>query len=625
MCGIAGFCNRVDKWEECIRMMNYAIKHRGPDGEGIWREENGQVVLGHRRLSIIDLSEMGSQPMVSESERYVLSYNGEIYNYKAIMKRMETEGIYLRLRGTSDTEVLLKAFEEWGITKTLNECKGMFAIALFDRNEKCLYLIRDRVGEKPLFYGLVGNSFTFASDLNSIEILPDFKKEINKDVLKTYFSHGYIPAPFSIYKGIYKLEPGCILKIRWPFSEWEIDSYWSMEETAKSGEKRMFQGSEEDACDELERLLKSAIEEQMVADVPIGAFLSGGIDSSTIVSMMQSISCGKVKTYTIGMNDRNFDEAKAAKKIAEVLGTNHTELYISEKDMKGVIPKLPDIFAEPFADSSQIPTYLVSQLAHRNVKVVFSGDGGDELFGGYNTYAWVRNTWESKQRISYWIQNIRGKIYTSSFMKDEKDKNWLKGKLLSAKSAEELYLNNIEEKVCRTISNFDSTVSHSGRKYKAGYLKGIESNIMLMDLLMYHPDDILTKVDRCAMANSLETRIPLLDKEIVSFAWSLPMQYKIDGSITKKILRKILYRYVPQSLMERPKRGFSVPLKKWFQEGELREWAENLLEHKKISELGLLNSKAVRQIWKDYIENGIWTEYIWYLLVFQQWSAKAGI
>ncbi len=625
MCGIAGFCNRVDKWEECIRMMNSAIKHRGPDGEGIWREENGQVVLGHRRLSIIDLSEMGSQPMVSESERYVLSYNGEIYNYKTMIKRMETEGIYLRFRGTSDTEVLLKAFEEWGITKTLNECKGMFAIALFDRKEKCLYLIRDRVGEKPLFYGLVGNSFTFASDLNSIEILPDFKKEINKDVLKTYFSHGYIPAPFSIYEGIYKLEPGCILKTRWPFSDWEIDSYWSMEETAKSGERRMFQGSEEDACDELERLLKSAIEEQMVADVPVGAFLSGGIDSSTIVTMMQSISCGKVKTYTIGMNDRNFNEAETAKKIAEVLGTHHTELYISEKDMKGVIPKLPDIFAEPFADSSQIPTYLVSQLAHHDVKVVLSGDGGDELFGGYNTYAWVRNTWESKQRIPYWIQNVRGKIYTSSFMKDEKGKHWLKGKLLSAKSAEELYLNNIEEKVCRTISNSDGTVSHNGRKYKAGYLKGIESNIMLMDLLMYHPDDILTKVDRCAMANSLETRIPLLDKEIVSFAWSLPMQYKIDGSITKKILRKILYRYVPQSLMERPKQGFSVPLKKWFQEGELREWAENLLEHKKISELGLLNSKAVRQIWKDYIENGIWTEYIWYLLVFQQWSAKAGI
>ena len=619
MCGIAGFCNRMDKWEECIRKMNAAMQHRGPDAEGIWREENGTIVLGHRRLSVVDLSDAGRQPMVSESGRFVISFNGEIYNYKSIIKKMEKEGISLRFQGTSDTEVLLKAFEEWGIEKTLSESKGMFAIALYDRKNKRIYLARDRVGEKPLYYGFIGDSFTFASDLKSIAVLPDCKKEINCEILNTYFCYGYIPAPYSIYKGIYKLEPGHILKIEQPFDKWEIYPYWSMKNIAKYGEDHIYRGSIEDASDELERLLRNSINEQMSADVPVGAFLSGGIDSSTIVAILQMITSGKARTYTIGMNEKDYDEAKTAKEIASILGTEHTELYISEKEAQAVIPKLPDIFAEPFADSSQIPTYLVSKLAHNDVKVVLSGDGGDELFAGYNTYTWVKKTWDSKQRIPYWLQNTRGKIYRSPLMIGNKDRNWLKGKLLSAKSPEELYVNNMEEKENRKISKFSKEINHIGRSYMAGYLREDESNIMLMDLLMYHPDDILTKVDRSAMANSLETRIPLLDKDIIEFAWSLPIQYKKDEMVTKKVLRNVLYKYVPQSLVDKPKQGFSVPLRKWFKDGELRDWGEELLDPKKLSESEFLNKDVVRRIWTNYLDKDSWYEYIWYILIFQQW------
>lgn len=619
MCGIAGFCNRTDKWEEYICRMNDAMQYRGPDAEGIWRDENSGVVLGHRRLSIVDLSDSGSQPMISESGRFVLSFNGEIYNYKIIIKKMENEGIHLHFRGTSDTEVLLKAFEEWGINKTLNEAKGMFAIALYDRKNKELYLMRDRVGEKPLYYGFIGKCFTFASDLNAIASFPGFKKEINRDVLNIYFCHGYIPSPYSIYKGIYKLKPGNILKISPPFDKWEINSYWSMRETAKYGEEHRFQGSMGEASDELEKLLRASIREQMVADVPVGAFLSGGIDSSTIVSLLQAVNCGKAKTYTIGMYEEEYDEAGTAREIAAVLGTKHTELYISEKDAQAVIPKIPGIFGEPFADSSQIPTYLVSKLAHNEVKVALSGDGGDELFAGYNNYTWVKQTWESRQRIPQCLQNIRGKLYRSSFMPGDKDKNWLKGKLLSAQSPEEMYLFNLEESKNRRISKFGSGISSISDYCHSNYLNDIESNIMLTDLLMYHPDDILTKVDRSAMANSLETRIPLLDKDVIEFAWSLPMQYKKEDGTTKKVLRNILYKYVPQELVEKPKKGFSVPLKKWFKDGELREWAETLLLPKKIKDKGFLNEEVVSQIWKEYLENDIWNESIWYILIFQQW------
>ena len=622
MCGIAGFCNLKGDRESTIEKMKEKMFHRGPDAGGNYFSEDGQVTFGHRSLSIVDLSENGSQPMTSHSGRYVMTYNGEIYNYKKIARKLLDEKKVDAFRGTSDTEVLLEAFEAYGVKEAISLCKGMFAIALYDREEQVLYLLRDRIGEKPLYYGQVGECFAFSSDIGALTVLEGFKNPINTAVLDLYFVHGYIPAPYSIYEDIYKLEAGTILKIKLPFNNLEcaeIEPYWSVKETARRGQQNLFKGSAAEAADELERLLKESISEQMVADVPVGAFLGAGIDSSTVVALMQSLHKGKVKSFTIGMEEKEYNEAVYAKEIAKHLGTEHTELYITEEDAKAVIPKLADMFGEPFADSSQIPTYLVSKMTREHVTVSLSGDGGDELFCGYTSYASVERIWNKMKHVPYFIRKPCSELVIHSPLA-RKPIYRIKGKLLGAKGPSDLYISSYEtDPLTRQISLDNRGCSYKYSEYDPKFLKETNHNIMLMDMLMYHPDDILVKVDRAAMAVSLETRVPMLDKDVVEFAWTLPIDYEREGKTGKKVLRDVLYRYVPKEMMERPKKGFSIPIEKWLRQKELREWAESLIDRKTLEQQGILNPDVVWKIWKDFIDNGEWRIQIWYILMFQEW------
>lgn len=626
MCGIAGFCNRPERWKENIEKMNERMYHRGPDAGGIWAAGDKSVVLGHRRLSIIDLSETGAQPMYSASGRYVCVFNGEIYNYRTIREKLLKEKKVTSFKGSSDTEVLLEAFDAYGVRETLALCKGMFAIALFDRETKKLTLMRDRIGEKPLYYGFVNGSFVFASDIGSISALDGFKNEIDTRTLQIYFIHGYIPAPYSIYKNIYKLDAGCILELDAPYKKPKISPYWTVRDAAKYGEAHPFKGTRKEAADELERLLAASIKEQMVADVPVGAFLSAGIDSSTIVSLMQAQSERKVRTFTIGMDDPKYNEAIYAKEIAKHLGTEHTELYITPDDARAVIPKLGRIYGEPFADSSQIPTYLVSKMTREHVTVSLSGDAGDELFCGYMTYPSIDRIWGKMKDYPYPIRKMASGLLVNCPLLKNKRILQTKAYLLGAKSPEHLYeLSNAQE-----AANLNIALDRNVHKYKHntqsyGDLKDTQSRIMLMDMEVYHPDDILVKVDRSAMAVSLETRVPLLDKDVVEFAWTLPIEYKKKDGIGKLVLRDVLYRYVPQSMMERPKKGFAIPITKWLKEPGLREWAESLLNRDLIREQGILDADAIWRIWNDYMENDNWRIQIWYILMFQSWYCNEKI
>lgn len=647
MCGIAGFCNGGKNWKQNIERMNEKMYYRGPDASGIWCNEDHTVVLGHRRLAIVDLTPSGAQPMESHDGRYVIVYNGEIYNYTGIKEKLLMENKVTAFKGTSDTEVLLEAVSAYGLEKTLKLVKGMFAIALYDRKKHMLSLARDRVGEKPLYYGFVGENinnscFAFASDLNSIAALEEFKNPVNTRVLENYFRYGYIAAPYSVYENIWKLEPGKILEVKSPFNIFNIKTYWSMKETAVSGQEHLFAGSEEEASEELERLLKDSIRGQMMADVPVGAFLSAGIDSSTVVSLMQAQSSGKVKSFTIGMWDEKFNEADTAAQIAGVLGTEHTELYITEKDAKDVIPKLSQMFGEPFADSSQIPTYLVSKMTREHVTVSLSGDGGDELFGGYGTYTSIDRIWSKTRRIPYLVRKpasaLLGVVSTG-----KRGALSTRARLLGAESIEDMYLRSeIGEgfSIVRRNPGSEGGLREecpqwekqmpwdAGRTlmdtYPCGLLTEPQHNLMLMDLMMYHPDDILNKVDRTAMSVSLETRVPILDRDVVEFAWTLPLSYRMKDGVTKRVLRDVLYRYVPKELMERPKTGFSIPLHKWLKEPALREWAESLIDRRTLDRQALLNTDVVRKLWTDYMERDIWRVQIWYILMFQQWMQYAG-
>lgn len=626
MCGIAGFCNGASDWRKEIDKMNERLYHRGPDASGVWASEGGRVVLGHRRLSIIDLSSGGGQPMESKNERYVISYNGEIYNYPVIRDKLIREKKVAAFKGTSDTEVLLEAVSAYGLEETLKMSKGMFALALYDKKEQMLLLARDRVGEKPLYYGFIGKTFAFASEIGAITCLDGFQAPVDQGILETYFRYGYIPAPHSIYQGIYKLEPGRILKLKAPFERYEISTYWSMKDIACYGQSHLFQGSEQEAAEELERRLKDAIRGQMMADVPVGAFLSAGIDSSTIVSLMQSVSDKGVRSYTIGMWEKEFNEAEIAKKIAEHLGTEHTELYITEEDAKQVIPKLGTMFGEPFADSSQIPTYLVSRMTKEHVTVSLSGDGGDELFCGYQTYRSLERVFRKTGRIPAFVRKpISEAILRSPWGKEGSLAT--RARLFGASGIEDLYrcseigedLELLAPEVRRgTAVPEDRSYDTVMDTYPTGLLPEPLHNLMLMDMLMYHPDDILAKVDRTAMAVSLETRVPMLDKDVVEFAWTLPISYKKQENVTKKILRDILYKYVPRELVERPKTGFAIPLNKWLKEPGLREWAEALLNPQKIKEQELLNADAVGRMWKDFVERDVWRQQIWYVLMFME-------
>ena len=634
MCGIAGLIRFGEKSEENIERMKERMLHRGPDAGGTWKSDDGEVVLGHRRLAIVDLSETGAQPMLSHSGRFAMVYNGEIYNHRELRQRLLDEKKVSAFRGTSDSEVMLEAFEAYGTAEALQFMKGMFAVALYDRAEKKLQLFRDRIGEKPLYYGFVpgssgGKAFAFASDLGCIACLDGFDLPVEQGVLPIYFTHGYIPAPYTIYKGIRKLTPGRILTIRAPFTEAEIseETYWSVEEAALRGTKNPFKGSFEEASQELERLMRASIRDQMVADVPVGAFLSAGIDSSTIVSLMQAESPGSVRSFTIGMEDPKYNEAEVAAQIAQHLGTQHTEMYITDQDAKAVIPLLPKMFAEPFADSSQIPTYLVSRMTRQHVTVSLSGDAGDELFCGYTSYASVERIWGKLSRIPAPLRKpASGIVLHSPLVK--KDIYRIKGKLLGAAGPEEIYrLSHETDPLTAKIALVGNALPYAYTLTRQDVLGEVNRDVMLMDMKMYHPDDILVKVDRTAMAVSLETRVPLLDKDIVEFAWTLPIDYlrsgageaSRDGKHGKRILRDILYRHVPRELVDRPKKGFSIPISKWLKEPELRAWAEELLDPAAIKAQGYLDADVVHRIWTDFTERGIWRIQIWYLLMFQAW------
>lgn len=627
MCGIAGICNFTGDWKENIERMKRHMKKRGPNADGTWSSEDHRVVFGHQRLSIVDLSAGGAQPMTSHSGRYTMTYNGEIYNYKELADKLLKDGSVTAFRGSSDTEVLLEAFEAYGIEKTLAFCKGMFAIGLYDHENGEITLIRDRIGEKPLYYGFVNGCFTFASDVGCFRELDGFQNPVNQKVLDLYFTYGYIPAPYSIYEQIYKLLPGTILRIRAPYalSDPQIATYWSMEEKAVYGQEHLFTGSEQEAADELERLMKQAIAGQMVADVPVGAFLSAGIDSSTVVSLMQSLDPGKVRTFTIGMNDPKYNEAAYAKEIAQHLGTEHTEIYISDEDALAVIPQLPSMFGEPFADSSQIPTFLVSRMTREHVTVSLSGDAGDELFCGYKSYESVSRIWNKMQGVPYPLRRMAGgAILHSPFAAGQVMHD--KAVLLSSRGPADLYRKQYEEldPLIRKISRVHGNLPFAAGELPQDEMKEVNHEIMLHDMLLYHPDDILVKVDRTAMAVSLETRVPLLDRDVVEFAWTLPINYLHDGTTGKKVLRDVLYRYVPQEMMNRPKKGFSIPIAKWLRQPQLKEWAEELIRREKIEQQGYLNADAVHAIWDDFLTNGTWRVQIWYILMFQQWLESIG-
>ena len=627
MCGIAGICNFTGDWKENIERMKRHMKKRGPNADGTWSSEDHRVVFGHQRLSIVDLSAGGAQPMTSHSGRYTMTYNGEIYNYKELADKLLKDGSVTAFRGSSDTEVLLEAFEAYGIEKTLAFCKGMFAIGLYDHENGEITLIRDRIGEKPLYYGFVNGCFTFASDVGCFRELDGFQNPVNQKVLDLYFTYGYIPAPYSIYEQIYKLLPGAILRIRAPYapSDPQIATYWSMEEKAVYGQEHLFTGSEQEAADELERLMKQAIAGQMVADVPVGAFLSAGIDSSTVVSLMQSLDPGKVRTFTIGMNDPKYNEAAYAKEIAQHLGTEHTEIYISDEDALAVIPQLPSMFGEPFADSSQIPTFLVSRMTREHVTVSLSGDAGDELFCGYKSYESVSRIWNKMQGVPYPLRRMAGgAILHSPFAAGQVMHD--KAVLLSSRGPADLYRKQYEEldPLIRKISRVHGNLPFAAGELPQDEMKEVNHEIMLHDMLLYHPDDILVKVDRTAMAVSLETRVPLLDRDVVEFAWTLPINYLHDGTTGKKVLRDVLYRYVPQEMMNRPKKGFSIPIAKWLRQPQLKEWAEELIRREKIEQQGYLNADAVHAIWDDFLTNGTWRVQIWYILMFQQWLESIG-
>ncbi|HEX9060672.1 MAG TPA: asparagine synthase (glutamine-hydrolyzing) [Clostridia bacterium] len=647
MCGIVGFWPGKEKFEavDVLKKMSDSIIHRGPDDSGIWLDESTNAALGQRRLSIVDLSPMGHQPMMSSSGRYVIVFNGEIYNFNQIRKEIIDghKGCYL-FKGTSDTEVMLEAFECFGIEASVRKFVGMFAFAVFDRSEKKLYLVRDRVGEKPLYYGVVGSSFVFASEMKAMYVFPGFSNDINRDALALYFRYCYVPAPHTIYKGINKLMPGSILVVDWA-NAYISDNlqYWSFEHAVADGRNNQFKGNQNEAANRLEELLIESIKGQMVADVPVGAFLSGGIDSSLVVALMQSQSSKPVKTFTIGFNEQKFNEAAEAKKVATHLGTEHTELYVSPGEAMDVIGNLPHLYDEPFADPSQIPTFLVSRLARSKVTVSLSGDAGDELFGGYRRYFDIPKLPESYKWLPGGIRRtLAGALKKVSASKWDKiyglmknavpqkkriafmgDKIHKFSDVLSDEDFYFLYMGAISH--WKSPTNFVLGSNEPGIMREKFNNKGDLSKkelMMLFDSVTYLPDDILVKVDRASMGVSLESRVPFLDHRVIEFAWSLPIEFKTKLGESKSILRQILYKYVPKELIERPKMGFGVPVGEWIR-GPLNEWAADLLDEKRIKNEGFLDYKIVSDCWKLHMSGCSNIEYyLWDILMFEAWLEK---
>ena len=653
MCGITGFITTSNQFSglemnQFLGLMSHANFHRGPDSSGLWSDEDAGVWLGHQRLAILDLSSVGDQPMQSASNRYIIIFNGEIYNHLQLRKTLEAARKAPSWRGHSDTETLVGGFDAWGIQGTLKQAIGMFAFAVWDRQKNSLTLGRDRLGEKPLYYGWQGKGetavFLFGSELKALRAHPAFEGKINRQGLSLQLRHNYIPTPYSIYEGITKLNPGSLLEVSLKQRIPKVRKYWSGAEIAKSGVGNVFIGSDIEVVDALEKLLKDVINKQMMADVPLGAFLSGGVDSSTIVALMQSQSINPVKTFTIGFDDKDYNEAVYSKSVAKHLGTDHSELYVTPKQARDVIPILADIYDEPFSDSSQIPTFLVAQLARQNVKVVLSGDAGDELFCGYNRYQITENLWRKLMTIPTPVRKLLGSMLTSispnkwnklasilSFLIPKSARfNNLGDKLhkgagvFSSKSIDDLYLGLVshwQNPEAVVIGGNEPSTLLTGNLPDLSGLDDIQ-RMMALDMLTYLPDDILTKVDRATMSVSLETRVPFLDHRVVEFAWTLPQNMKLRDGQTKWALREILYRHVPQSLIERPKMGFGVPIGSWLR-GPLCEWAEGLLNEKRLEQEGFFYPKPIRQKWVEHLGGQRnWQYHLWSILMFQSWLEK---
>ena len=639
MCGIGGIWKSGGGLDvsAVARKMGSALRHRGPNDGGEWWDFAAGIGLAHRRLSIQDLSPEGHQPMASESGRFVIVFNGEVYNFAEL--RDALPGV--SWRGHSDTEVMLAAFERWGVERSLQRFVGMFAFGLWDRKTRQLYLVRDRLGIKPLYYGYVSGNLVFGSELKAIRATPGFDDRIDRSALTLFMRHGYVPHPYTIFQNVYKLPPAGLLKLSQPNQLGVVETYWSAREVAENGITRPASNDPRRAVDEFERLLTDAVGLRMLSDVPVGAFLSGGVDSSTVVALMQSLSGNPVRTFSIGFKEPDYNEAPHAAAVARHLGTQHTELYVTPAQAQSVVPKLPQIYDEPFADASQVPTYLVSQLAGQSVTVALSGDGGDELFAGYPRYALTARAWSIVKRLPYGIRAAASRLlemptaavwdsllrHSAPFFPGiwrarhpaaqiERIAN-----VLRQKSLDLLYRSMVShwDRPGEIIPGHDEPLTAlTDRERQIAHRDPI-LRLMYADLVSYLPDDILTKVDRASMAVGLEVRVPLLDHRVVEFAWRLPIHLRAGHGGNKWLLRQVLYKHVPSELFARPKMGFGIPVGEWMR-GSLRDWAEDLLAPKAIAEDGFFSPSVVSRTWREHLTHERNHHYrLWIVLMFQAW------
>lgn len=649
MCGISGLFDQggLSELHSRISRMNDAIYFRGPDDSGIWVDECG-LALGHRRLAIVDLSSAGHQPMHSHDQRYVLIFNGEIYNHHLLRQQLTNEGNGPAWKGHSDTEVLLECISRWGIEKAIASVVGMFAFALWDRREQILTLARDRVGEKPLYWGWQDDVLLFGSELSVLKAFPNFKADVDRNALALLLRHSCVPAPYSIYKGIYKLRAGHYISLKLGdisvAKRAQSQAYWSVNQAVAAGLSNPFVGSPSEATDALEAQLSLSIGQQMLSDVPLGAFLSGGVDSSAVVALMQAQSNQPVRTFTIGFDEDGYDEAVHAKAVAKHLGTQHSELYVRPQDALAIIPRIGAMYSEPFSDSSQIPTFLVSQMAKQQVTVALSGDGGDELFGGYNRYLAARNVWERMNRLPGVARTGAAKLLRSlspgawdklfalskpllpqrMHLVTPGDKAHKLASVLGLSSGEAFYhqLNSHWEDPASVVIGSHEPLTVFTDKKVWPVTDNFQHWMMAMDALTYMTDDILVKVDRASMAVSLESRVPMLDHRVVELAWRMPLELKIRDGQGKWLLRQVLYRYVPKELIERPKQGFGIPLDSWLR-GPLRDWAEDLLSEDRLRREGYFHPEPIRKKWTEHLSGKKnWQHHLWDILMFQAWLTE---
>ncbi len=642
MCGLVGSyksCQDEASLKKTIKSMIASLHHRGPDDNGYWLESNLGLGLGHTRLAIQDLSAAGRQPMTSHSGRFKMVFNGEIYNHFDLRDLLRDENFNSWI-GYSDTETLLAGFEHWGIKETIIKSKGMFAFAIYDSKLNTLTLGRDRMGEKPLYYGWQGDSFVFASELKALKVHPDFLNIVNRKALTDYLKYSYVPGIQCIFDGIKKLEPGSLLNLSLEDQNLKIENYWDLTAVISESKNLEYDGNIEDALNTLEMHLSKSIKKQMLSDVPLGAFLSGGVDSSTVVSLMQSQSDKPINTFSIGFDIKGFNEAEHAKSVASHLGTNHKELYVTSEMALDVVQKLPSLYDEPFADSSQIPTYLVSKMASKYVTVALSGDAGDELFCGYNRYLATRKLWpvikffplKIRKVLAYFLILIPESAWNKIFYVLPFGKNWAHIGQKIHKGASVLKAKNLNDLYTLLISQWDKPeqivlggINQDTEKIDQNKLQLCDVEYMMAkDISGYLCDDILVKVDRAAMGNSLETRVPMLDHDLVSYAWSLPLSLKLKDGVSKWPLRQILYRYVPKSLIDRPKVGFAVPLDEWLR-GPLLNWANELLNPELINSQGFFNNRLIQEKWEQH-KNGKYnfSNQLWSILIFQAWLLEQG-